>query len=229
MGPDRQLEGLSLVCRRFLSTKEWANVQTVPRKHTSLNGILDEFRRFAADAFGLNEWNDDNGLRAPGHLKARRHDKRAILHPISSEAERSWTPGKDIIVARRLRAMGYDPTFALSLDERAQWQPLLAQAHADQVEAPSIEGVATAIYESSWFIETDSSLGHLASCCGLPTVTIADRPRNMFRGRSAWADNIVAWPWWLPLRTLRRKYWRQATTVTLVIRSFSRIVRRRDS
>ena len=53
---------------------------------------------------------------------------RDSLHPISSEAERSWTPGKDIIVARRLRAMGYDPTFALSLDERAQWQPLLAQA-----------------------------------------------------------------------------------------------------
>lgn len=227
MDPDSPFDGLTRVCQRFLSTKEWGKIRAAPRKHASPNGILDEFRRFSVDAFGLSEWSDDNGLRAPAHFKARRHDKRVILHPTSSEAERCWTPGKYVIVARRLRAMGYEPVFVLAPGERAHWLPLLEQAHAGLVEAPSIDGVAAEVYESGWFIGTDSGIGHLASCCGLSTVTIVDRPRNMPRWRPAWADNVVVQPWWLPLRSLRRKYWREATTVAAVMRCFGRMVRRR--
>ncbi|CCH07717.1 glycosyltransferase family 9 protein [Achromobacter xylosoxidans] len=226
MDPDSPFDGLTRVCRRFLSTKEWGKIRAAPRRHASPNGILDEFRRFSVDAFGLTEWSDDNGLRAPARFKARLHDKRVILHPTSSEAERCWTPGKYVLVARRLRAMGYEPTFVLAPSERAFWRPLLEQAHASLVEAPSIDGVAAQVYESGWFIGTDSGIGHLASCCGLPTVTIVDRPRNMPRWRPAWADNIIVKPWWLPLRTLRRKYWREATTVAAVMRCFGRMVHR---
>jgi heptosyltransferase-3 len=228
MDPDSPFDGLTRVCPRFLSTKEWGQIHAAPRRHASPNGILDEFRRFSVDAFGLTEWSNDNGLRAPARFKARRHDKRVILHPTSSEAERCWTPGKYVIVARRLRAMGYEPVFVLAPAERAHWLPLLEQAHVGLVEAPSIDGVAAEVYESGWFIGTDSGIGHLASCCGLSTVTIVDRPRNMPRWRPAWADNVVVQPWWLPLRSLRRKYWREATTVAAVMRCFSRMVRRRD-
>ncbi|MGE4439402.1 glycosyltransferase family 9 protein, partial [Achromobacter sp.] len=142
MDPDSPFDGLTRVCRRFLSTKEWGKIRAAPRKHLSPNGILDEFRRFALDAFGLTEWQHENGLRAPAGLQARRHDKRVILHPTSSEAERCWTPGKYVIVARRLRAMGYEPTFVLAPSERAFWLPLLEQARAGLIEAPTIDGVA---------------------------------------------------------------------------------------
>lgn len=182
MDPDSPFDGLTRVCKRFLSTKEWGKIRAAPRRHDSPNGILDEFRRFSADAFGLTEWSADNGLRAPAGLTARRHDKRVILHPTSSEAERCWTPGKYVVVARRLRAMGYEPTFVLAPSERAFWKPLLEQAHAGLVEAPSIEGVAAEVYESGWFIGTDSGIGHLASCCGLSTVTIVDRPATCRAG-----------------------------------------------
>ena len=226
MDPDSPFDGLGRVCKRFLSTKAWGQAQPTPRKHSSPNGILDEFRRFSFDAFGLTHWSDDNGLKAPARLKARNHPKRVILHPTSSEAERCWTPGKYVIVAKRLRAMGYEPVFVLAPSEREYWLPLLEPAHAGHVQAPSIDGVAAQVYESGWFIGTDSGIGHLASCCGLPTVTIVDRPRNMPRWRPAWAANIIVKPWWLPLRAMRRKYWREAPPVSAVMRCFGRMVHR---
>ncbi len=74
-------------------------------------------------------------------------------------------------------------------------------------------------------IGSDSGVGHLASACGVPTVTICERMRNMRRWKPAWAEAVVAQPVWLPLRSLRRRYWKEATTVNRVLRAFHQLTR----
>lgn len=192
------------------------------------NGVMATFRFFTRTLFGLEDWTHDNGLRAPAGLRHRHrvHMRRVILHPTSSEPERCWRPDQYVALATALRERGFDPLFVLAPRERPGWQALLAPHGLTILDAPDLAHTAMAIHESGWFIGTDSGIGHLASACGIPTVTITDRPRNMDRWRPMWAPGLVVRPWWLPLRGMRRAYWREATTVGRVLRAFDMLRRR---
>ncbi|CAM3720810.1 ADP-heptose--LPS heptosyltransferase [Bordetella sputigena] len=190
------------------------------------NGIMATFRHFTRTLFGLDDWTHDNGLRAPAGLRHRLHGRRVILHPTSSEPERCWRPDQYVALATALRQRGFDPVFVLAPRERPAWQALLAPHGLAILDAPDLAHTARAIHESGWFIGTDSGIGHLASACGIPTVTIVDRPRNMDRWRPMWAPGLIVRPWWLPLRSMRRAYWREATTVGRTLRAFDTLRRR---
>ncbi|WP_235610673.1 glycosyltransferase family 9 protein [Bordetella sp. H567] len=187
------------------------------------NGAMASFRAFTLSLFGLSDWTREIGLQAPAHLRPRLHERRVIIHPTSSEAARCWKPSQYVALATVLRTRGFEPVFVLAPAERAEWRDLLARHGLSILDAPDLAHTAEAIYESGWFIGTDSGIGHLASACGIPTVTIVDRPRNMRRWRPVWAPGLVVQPWWLPMRWLRRAYWREATTVGRTLRTFDKL------
>lgn len=187
------------------------------------NGVMASFRAFTQALFALKDWVEESGLQAPAGLRPRLHARQIILHPTSSEASRCWRPDQYVTLATTLRGRGFEPVFVLAPDERAEWRKILSPHGLPILDAPDLAQTAAVIYESGWFIGTDSGIGHLASACGVPTVTIVDRPRNMQRWRPMWAPGLVVRPWWLPLRSLRRKYWREATTVGKVLRTFDRL------
>ncbi|OZI19879.1 hypothetical protein CAL26_20165 [Bordetella genomosp. 9] len=230
MSQDAPIAGLAQRHGNFLAIK-----QSLPRQPADdgsnglgapCNGIMATFRRFTREFLGVKDWTHDNGLRAPAPLRHALHPRRVIVHPSSSEPERCWRPTQYAALATALRARGFDPVFVLARHERPAWRALLDAHGLAVLEAPDLARVAAAIFESGWFIGTDSGIGHLASACGIPTVTIADRPRNMNSWRPMWAPGAIVRPWWLPLRSLRRACWREATTVGKVLRTFQALRRR---
>lgn len=238
MDPDSPIAGLDEHFPQFLSIKSWRapggspddaachrDIRSDPRPYSRdrYNGIMASFRSFTQTLFGLNDWIRESGLQAPAHLRPRLHARRVIIHPTSSEAARCWKPSQYVALAAALRKRGFEPVFVLAPAERAEWRGLLAPHGLPILEAPDLSHTAEVIYESGWFIGTDSGVGHLASACGVPTVTIVDRPRNMNRWRPAWAPGLVVRPWWLPMRWMRRAYWREATTVGKTLRTFDRL------
>ncbi len=231
LAQDEPLAGLAQRQANFLAIKSLPQQVADGRSENPggpCNGIMATFRSFAQTLFGLDDWTHDNGLRAPAGLRHRRHARRVILHPTSSEPDRCWRPDQYVALATALRERGFDPVFVLTPRERPEWRTLLAPHGLAILDAPDLAHTASMIRESGWFIGTDSGIGHLASACGIPTVTITDRPRNMNRWRPMWAPGLVVRPWWLPLRALRRAYWREATTVGKVLRTFEALRRRVD-
>ncbi|ANN68152.1 glycosyltransferase family 9 protein [Bordetella bronchialis] len=243
MDQDKPIAGLGQRYPQYAAIKSWPGVEDASSRkrhprghggrhgefhhgHIRYNGVMIRFRYYTQARFGLTEWVPDTGLRPPGHLRARVHARRIVIHPTSSEQARCWKPSQYVALATELRARGFEPTFVLAPNERPAWRALLAPHGLPILEAPDLARTAAAIYESGWFIGTDSGIGHLASACGVPTVTIVDRPRNMNSWRPMWAPGLIVRPWWLPLRQLRRKYWREATTVGRVLRTFDKLRQR---
>lgn len=236
MSANGPLAGLDERFAHFVAIKSWqrgdaqaladakhARLGDNPRDGAPSNGVMASFRVFARTRFGLDDWVADSGLRAPDALRARFHARRVIIHPTSTEPTRCWKPTQYAALASMLRERGFEPMFVLAPAERAAWRDLLARHGLPILDAPDLAHTAAAIYESGWFIGTDSGIGHLASACGVPTVTIVDRVRNMNRWRPIWAPGTVVRPWWLPMHWMRRRYWREATTVGKVLRAFDKL------
>jgi hypothetical protein len=221
MDAEKPLAGLGDRFSQYLAIKPWAAQYGESAGSASQpNGIMTMFSTFTQRVFGLDDWIPESGLQAPIGFRSRLNERRVILHPTSSEASRCWKPSQYVALAKALIRRGFEPVFVLAPPERPAWRPLLSPHGLPILDAPDLAHTAGVIYESGWFIGTDSGIGHLASACGIPTVTIVDRVRNMGRWRPAWAPGLVVKPWWLPMRALRRKYWREATTVGRVLRTF---------
>jgi hypothetical protein len=95
------------------------------------------------------------------------------------------------------------------------------------IDAPVFSGLselAAFVCESGYMIGNDSGIGHLASCLGLPTVTICRNEQSVRFWRPAWAPGRIITPSkWIPnvkgLR-LRDKHWKKWISVNKVFDEF---------
>ncbi len=161
-----------------------------------------------------------NGILIPAEYTLRKHPQRVVIHPTSSRPGKNWPEEKFIALAEQLERHGYEPVFILTQEERAGW-PLLNFSAPD---FPSLDAAASFVCESGAMIGNDSGIGHLASCLGLPTVTICRSRMTGQFWRPAWSPGAILYPpAWLPnlkgLR-LRDRYWKQTISVRRVLRSF---------
>jgi heptosyltransferase III len=80
------------------------------------------------------------------------------------------------------------------------------------------------ICESGYMIGNDSGIGHLASCLGLPTVTICRSEQNGRFWRPSWAPGKLITPYkWIPnLKGLRWRdqHWKTWISVRRVLDNF---------
>jgi hypothetical protein len=182
--------------------------------------FVHNLTQFSKDILQIRDAVMDNGITLPANIFSRKYPKRVILHPTSSRPGKNWHETKFLQLARDLEKGRYEPVFVLTREEKMAWPIMRFSAP----EFDSLTEIAAFVAESGGMIGNDSGIGHLASCLGLPTVTICRSKMTANFWRPAFAPNaLVTPPAWLPnlkgLR-LRDKYWKDAITVPRVLSAY---------
>lgn len=159
-----------------------------------------------------------NGIQLPGSIQKGKYSQRVVLHPTSSRAGKNWTQRQFLALASKLERRGFEPVFILTAEEKQSWP---------SVEAPSFKDLVAVTYfvaESGWMIGNDSGIGHLASCVGVPTLTICRSEMVANFWRPAWAEGrVIVPPNWIPnLKGMRwrDKKWQYFVPVNRVYKEF---------
>lgn len=144
----------------------------------------------------------ENGFHPPPHLIHRRYPRRIAIHTGSSDKDKNWPLEKFMQVADFLKNQGYEPTFL----------PLF----------PTLEELASFIYESGFFLGNDSGPGHIASCLNIPHLIIGRDQKQMELWRPGWLKGTILTPSpWIPnckpLR-IRKNWWKSLIPTKKVIK-----------
>lgn len=190
-------------------------------KFNGTRPFVENLVTFCKEELCLSEATKSNGITPPSHLQHRLHPKRIVFHPTSSKLEKNWLIDCYILLAKQLAQLGYEPVFILSKEERERYavqSPFFASLHE----------IASFIYESGYMIGNDSGIGHLASCLGLPTVTICRNMRTALFWRPSWTrGRVITPPKWLPNckgMRLRDRFWQKWISVNQVLQTFLQLV-----
>jgi hypothetical protein len=180
--------------------------------------FLENLLEYARKKWKVENPTKEIGIALPETVTPKKYPNRVIIHPTSSRAGKNWSKKKYLDLAKMLRNRGYGPSFVLSQKEQEDWPEVSVPSFADLCE------VAHYVAESGFMIGNDSGIGHLASCLGVPTLTICRSLLSAKFWRPAWArGEIVVPPRWVPnikgLR-LRDQKWQAFVSTQTVYRAF---------
>jgi ADP-heptose:LPS heptosyltransferase len=165
----------------------------------------------------------DNGLHPLPGLTHRKNKRRVLMHPTSGSETKNWPKKKFLRLAQRLQQMHFHPLFILSPKERSAWPEVEAR------DTPTLEELASTIYESDYFIGNDSGPGHLASYLSIPYLIIGQNERTMRQWRPGWhRGEIIYPPRYLPNLKgfrLREEHWKHFVSTKSVLNRFISIVK----
>lgn len=182
--------------------------------------FVDNILSFCRETLWLKLLTKSNGIQIPEECDGERHYKRVILHPSSSRPGKDWPQEKFIALARALQAQGYEPVFVIGAEERRSWNALSFPAPVFD----DLNQLAIFVAQSGYMIGNDSGIGHLASCLGLPTVTVCRSRKTAQFWRPAWArGSVVAPALWIPnLKGLRLRdlHWKKWVGTQRVLKNF---------
>jgi heptosyltransferase-3 len=174
---------------------------------------------YCRNVLGLSKATKNNGITVPKGVTPHKYPKRVVIHPTSSRPGKNWTREKFLKLAEKLKKEGFEPAFTVSPKERCDWP-----------EAPAFATLAdlvTFVCESGYMIGNDSGVGHLASCLGLPTVTLCRNERTANFWRPAWSPGKICLPVpWLPNvkgMRWRDEHWQRGISVRKVLLSFEEL------
>jgi ADP-heptose:LPS heptosyltransferase len=124
-----------------------------------------------------------------------------------------------LALSESLKKDGYEPVFIFTEQERKEY-------HID-FETPqfsSLGDLAAYVAESGYMIGNDSGIGHLASCLGLPTLTLCRSQLTADFWRPAWSPGRVLTPSpYIPnLKGLRwrDRHWKKWISVRRAAKAF---------
>jgi heptosyltransferase-3 len=173
-----------------------------------------------ANLLQSREVSRSNGLVPKGNLEHRKYKNRVLIHPTSSNIEKNWPKERYLQLAIALKARDYEVHFVLSPEERTFWE----SAEEEMPLFPTLEALASAVYESGYVIGNDSLIGHLASNLHIPTLIIANCPKRMKLWRPGWlAGNIITPPSYLPnwkFLRLKKRHWQRFISCNRVLSGF---------
>ncbi len=186
--------------------------------------FVENLYLFCKNVLSLEKHTRKNGIQPPKDAIWRDNLKRVVIHATSSRSGKNWPQEKYLELADSLKSDGYQPVFILTDEERKEWENL-------PIEAPrfsSLPTLARYVYESGFMIGNDSGIGHLASCLGIPTLTICRNALTAKFWRPSWTSGEVLFPSpWIPnlkgLR-LRDNHWKSFITVTRVKKQFDQLI-----
>jgi len=183
--------------------------------------FVENLYTFCRDRLGFAVATKSNGIVVPERFTPRKYEKRVVFHPSSSRPGKNWPQEKFLKVASRLCDQGFQPAMILTQEEREGWD-------LSGIDAPlfdTLSEMAGYVCESGYMIGNDSGIGHLASCLGLPTLTVCRSVQASRFWRPAWAPGQVVTPSpWIPnLKGLRWRdqHWKRWISVRKVLKSFS--------
>ena len=184
--------------------------------------FVDNLQRYCQNELKLSQTVRENGIAPPPSLQPQAYSKRVIIHPTSSREGKNWSKESYLALHDKLNEKGYDPVFILTQEEKRSWT---------EVDAPQfsrLSDLAAFVCESGYMIGNDSGIGHLASCLGLPTLTICRSRGAAEFWRPAWAPGALVFPpLWIPnLKGLRwrDRYWKSWISPERVLREFKKFV-----
>jgi len=180
--------------------------------------FVDNLVNFCRHTLHFTEPTSSNGIVVPSSVELRRYPKRIVIHPKSSKESKNWPWLKFETLAEQLEEEGFEPWFALTSSEKETVPPCRSP------EIKSLADLAHFVAESGAMIGNDSGIGHLASCLGLPTVTICRHKHASSFWRPGWSIGAVLTPPSLMpnLKGLRwrDKYWKHWISVGRVQNTF---------
>jgi heptosyltransferase-3 len=186
--------------------------------------FVENLYTFCKDILKFAVVTKSNGICNLEGVCPQLYKKRVVIHPCSSREGKNWPRKKFLKLACRLKELGYIPSLLLTKEERRGWD-------LNEVDAPlflDMSALTSFISESGYMIGNDSGIGHLASCLGLPTLTICRSLQTSKFWRPAWARAEVITPSaWVPnLKGLRwrDKHWKRWITVNSVLNRFNQLV-----
>ncbi len=183
--------------------------------------FVENLYAYCKNHLGFTVVTKSNGIAVPENLCQRQFEKRVIFHPGSSRPGKNWSQEKFLQLAGHLKDRGFLPAMILTPAEREGWD----LRGVESPEFTSLSELAAYVCESGYMIGNDSGIGHLASCLGLPTLTVCRSVQASRFWRPAWAHGKVVTPsTWIPnikgLR-LRDQHWKKWISVRRVLRTFS--------
>lgn len=188
--------------------------------------FVDNLYVFCKDHLRLPILTKGNGIVIPDSIRPRHFVNRVIFHPTSSRPGKNWPQEKYLELGARLKEQGYSPAFILTEEERTGWD-------TEKIEAPRFDNLselAAFVCESGYMIGNDSGIGHLASCLGLPTLTICRNVQSSRFWRPAWTVGEVMTPsLWIPnMKGIRwrDRHWKKWITVGRALQCFHRLLTR---
>ncbi|MBS0615270.1 MAG: hypothetical protein JSR58_01800 [Verrucomicrobia bacterium] len=180
---------------------------------------------FSRDILKLPHASDKSGLVIPSEITPRRFPQRVIIHPTSSRPGKNWSRHKFLRLAEKLKKGGFDPVFTVGPKEQAEWP--------EGKIFPSLDELFVFVAESGAMIGNDSGIGHLASACGLPTLTLCRNQRTADFWHPYWAQSEVCLPsGWLPnIKGMRWRdeKWQWGLSVRRVYSTFLSLANRSTS
>lgn len=146
----------------------------------------------------------ENGMHPPSGLIHRKYPKRIAIAPKSQDPKRNWPMESFEKIATHLKQKGYDPIFVEK------------ETHL----FPSLEELASFLYESGGFIGNDSGPGHLASCLGIQSLIIGRSHSHLLLWQPAWKPPIVITPpRWTSHFRWTRNHWKSFIPTNIVKKS----------
>ncbi len=190
--------------------------------------FVDNLYTYCCEILNLAVVTKSNGIVVPSDVSHGKYPKRIIIHPTSSRPGKNWPMEKFIALSESLKGKGFQPIFALTEEEKKGWP-------VEQIEAPqfaSLSDLCAYVCESGYLIGNDSGIGHLASCLGLPTLTICRSLLVANFWRPAWCRAEVVTPsTWIPnVKGLRWRdvHWKKWVSIPKVLNRFIRLTQGGD-
>lgn len=152
----------------------------------------------------LGAASSETGLAPPQGLIYRKYPKRIAIHPSSGAFEKNWDLAKFTRVATRLKQEGWDPVFL---------------ARNDSILCPTLEELASLLYESGSYIGNDSGPGHLASALNIPSLIIAQEEQLMRLWKPGWRPAALALPpKWVSNWKWTKRNWKKFISINKIIK-----------
>ncbi len=190
--------------------------------------ILENLKVFCEDILRLDKTTKSNGIIAPLHIQFRKHPKRVILHISSSRPGKNWSIEKYVKLALHLRQQEFEPIFVAGGGKERNAYLWLEEKKFHLPTFSSLDDLACYIYESGYLIGNDSGLGHLASCMGIPTITISRRKSVAKFWKPNWTLGKIVVPHFLIPNIrgfrLRDRKWKFFISVNKVIKAFNQLL-----
>ncbi len=184
--------------------------------------MVDNLYIYCRDILKLPIATRENGIRVPEGARPKFFKNRVVVHPTSSRPGKNWPKRKYLAVKKQLEKEGYEVVFVVSSKEKEEWPEAVAFS--------SLDDLAVFVCESGWMMGNDSGIGHLASCLGLPTLTICRTRQIGYFWRPGWSPGEVLFaPRWIPnlkFYRFRDKYWQSLIPVRRVLSTFKRLISR---
>ena len=199
----------------------------IPLHRSLLTDMVSVHEVVSREIFGLPDSGRETGVVRPEEVD-RAVGTRIMIHPTAGDPSRAWRADRYLQVAGVLRERGWDPEFTTHPDERAStgW---IEAAGFPRFASGDLDELATRLLASRGFLGSDSGVAHLASCLGLPFVTLYIRRKVAIRWKPGWSDGEAVRPSWpLVFKPIKERWWSRALTTASVTAAAERVFGRPD-